>query len=357
MNRAALLLLVFALTSAPLGAEIASLEGLTIDLYASFEFEQQLEDEGNGDPNGSFDNDQIDLVFNYVRDRFRVALDAVFEHGTATEDGRGNVAISFGFAEYAHSNKFKLRFGKYLSPYGVHNELNSIKSRFLTVKIPLATNKPDKLAENGFRFFPRRQVGIAFLGSFPVGDASLDYDLVIGNGDQEETNPYEEDNNSQKAVTGRLVYRPSFASGLGLSVYSDKISEEGGESARLNSLALHGTWEGERVRFWLEADFGELDFDNPAATDIDQFGAFAELGYGFKNGLTTYLQVQNQETEAAGRKESATLIIPGIYYEFKKYAVVKLENAYNKGSSENGEFADLPGRDYNEIRAAVVLGF
>ena len=61
-------------------------ELLTINGYASFEFEKMLSDEGRGDPNGSFDADLFDIVIN-VRPskRMRVAADLTWEHGAATE--------------------------------------------------------------------------------------------------------------------------------------------------------------------------------------------------------------------------------------------------------------------------------
>lgn len=327
-----------------------------IDLYASFEFEYQIDDEGNGDPNASFDADQIDVVLNYTRDQFRIALDAVFEHGTATEDDRGNVAISFGFAEYRHSDKLLVRLGKYLSPFGAHNESNSIKAQFLSVKIPDSTNKPDKLTSNGFRFFPRRQVGLALLGTVSAGERALKYHATLTNGEQEETNPFEEDNNSQKALTLSAVYETKPGLTVGLSSYLDTLSASD-EKISLQSLSGQLKYEGQHLRVWAEVVVGELDHDSEAINDISQTGGFAEVGYGFSNGLTPYFQLQHVETDEKGLQQSAQTWIAGIYYRFKEYAVLKLENAYLKGSSANPEFNELPGRDYNEIRAAAILGF
>lgn len=354
----ALALLVAAVPAPPAAADVISSGDLTLDLYISFEVEKQIEAEGNGDPNGSFDADQVDVVFNYTRDRFRIAVDTVIEHGVSTEEDRGNVELSFGFAEWAASPKLKLRAGKVLSPYGIHNELNSYKSGFLSVKLPLATSKPDKLTRQGFRFFPRRQVGVGVLGSVPLagGDATLDYDVIVGNGDQEDTNPYEEDNNSQKSLTARVVYEPSLGFGVGLSAYHDTLSGSEGDIG-LTSLGAHLQYKGEHFQAWAEIDRGKLDYDRTAIPDLDQLGGFVEVGYAFASGLTPYLQAQYLSTESDVRNESVTVFIPGIYYRFEKYAVVKLENAYHKGSRDNGRFADIPGRDYNELRAAVVLGF
>ena len=121
-----------------LQASVFSSKGFQLDLYSSFEFEYQWEEEGNGDPNGSFDVDQFDIAFSYSRDSWRLALDLVVEHGVSTEDGRGNVAISWGFAEYAFSDALKFRAGKFLTAFGIQNEFNTVRSGFLTVKNPLS---------------------------------------------------------------------------------------------------------------------------------------------------------------------------------------------------------------------------
>ncbi len=346
--------LLILLTVSTATAQLVDSKELTINLYISFEMEYQIEDQGNGDPNGSFDNDQVDLVFNYTKGDFRIAVDAVFEHGTATEDGLGNAALSFAFAEYAFSPKAKLRMGKYLTPYGGHNSLNSIKASFLSVKLPLATNKPGSLASQGFRFFPRRQVGVAVQGVRPMGSGRLEYDVVLSNGFQEDTNPFEEDNNSQKAVNGRLVFHPSLGLAIGLSTYLDAGTEADGDRS-VRSFGAHLHYEGEHLHLWAEIDQGRLGFDDSSA-DIDQLGGFAELGYRLGN-WTPYAQLQYLNAESDALDESATMYILGVFYQFKTHAALKFENAYHKGSGQNLEFAELPGRDYNELRAAIVLGF
>lgn len=326
---------------------------LRIDLYSSFEFEY-MPGEGNGDPNASFDADQLDILFNYSRDRFRVAADLVWEHGAVSEDFLGNVELSFGFAEYAHSDGLVLRAGKYLTPFGCLNQYNSLKSAFLPVKLALSTNKPNKLTGNGFRFFPRRQVGLAALGSLPVGAGSFDYDLVVSNGDQEDPNPYEEDGNRAKAVTFRGVYWPSFSTGFGVSTYFDTIPGET-QDLTLFSLGAQAQYRGDHIQFQTEVIYGELR-PKESGSDIEQWGAFAELGYRFSN-LTPYLQWQYAGTQANDPSQSAYGIIGGLNYRFREHLFMKAETAYYKGSEDNDVFADIPGRDYYEIRAALVLGF
>src|SRR5580765_1896442 len=95
----------------PLAQAQEMADRIVINGYTNFEFEKQISKEGKGDKNGSFDADQIDLVFNVtVSERVRVSIDLSWEHGTATELDQGNQALEYGFVEYALSDKLKLRF-------------------------------------------------------------------------------------------------------------------------------------------------------------------------------------------------------------------------------------------------------
>lgn len=118
---------------------------LTINGYSSFEYEKLLGDEGKGDPNGSFDADLFDLVLNITpTDRLRIASDITFEHGAASEDNRGNVAVEYAFGEYTVMNALRFRASKMFTPFGIYNEIHTAKPAFLTVKEPLSTNKNHK---------------------------------------------------------------------------------------------------------------------------------------------------------------------------------------------------------------------
>ena len=129
---------------------------IRINGYTSFEFEKQLGKKGNGDPHGSFDADGFDLVLNiHASERVRAALDMALEHGVATEDGRGNVAMEYGFVEYTFSDLLKLRVGKMFTPFGVFNEIHTAKPAFLSVKEAASLNKNDRIVDGGFRFYPR----------------------------------------------------------------------------------------------------------------------------------------------------------------------------------------------------------
>ena len=64
---------------------------------------------------------------------------------------------------------------------------------------------PDPVAKGGTvtlvgaGFFPGERVTIALHGSGVVGEQDFNYDFLLANGEQEETNPFEEDDNSGPA--------------------------------------------------------------------------------------------------------------------------------------------------------------
>lgn len=339
----------------PCWAEASVLEsgGFQLNLYMSFEFEYQIDEEGLGDPNGSFDSDQIDLAFNYSVDKMRIGVDLVLEHGVATEEDWGNVELSWGFFEYAFADAAKVKVGKVLTPIGIQNEMNTVRTGFLTVKNPLSVYKAGKLVEGGYRFAPRRQVGIGMVGGANLGSGYLQYDAYMANGFQSDTNPYEEDNNSQKSVTGRVTYEFTPGVTLGGSLYTDTIDEEG-DRANMTSYGLHFDYDGGRLLVRTEVFSGDLD-PNGGPTR-EQLGAYLDVGYRFGK-VTPYGEIQYVSIEEGDHSESAQAVVLGVFWQINRHFVIKVENAYFKGSEDNLVFEGIPGNDYNELHLALIAGF
>ena len=335
----------------PLRAQYTS--KLTINGYSGFEFEKQLDEEGNGDPNGSFDADLFDLVLNFqVTDKIRVSTDLTWEHGTATEEDFGNVAVEYAFVEYAFSDLLKVRVGKMFIPFGIYNEIHTAKPAFLSVKEPASTNKAERIVDDAFRFYPRWGAGIAIHGDGLIGDRGFAYDVFLSNGDQSETNPFEEDNNGAKAVTGRFRFEPTEALEVGTSFYHDTPDSDGVGS--LTSSGLELRYQARAWKLWAELDFGWLE---PLEGDnILQVGWYLQPSYEFDNGLTPYFRLERVDPSTDVADDHGYDVIAGLNYEVSGGFMIKIENNYFKGAS-GSSLAEFPGASYNEIKAAVVLGF
>lgn len=331
----------------------AQQDRLTINGYSSFEFEKQLSDEGGGDPNGSFDADLFDLVFNFqVSDKVRVSADLTWEHGSATEDDFGNVAVEYAFVEYAFSDLAKVRVGKMFTPAGIFNEIHTAKPAFLSVKEPASTNKPERIVDNAFRYFPRWGTGIAIRGDGVIADRDFNYDIFVANGAQEETNPFEEDNNLPKSITARFRFEPSELFSVGNSFYHDKVEWDGVDKIVSDSVEFR--YQGTAWQVWAEAAFGWL---TPEDGDrILQIGWHIQPSYSFENGLTPYARIERIDPNSNIDEDHGYDFIVGINYEITGGFMIKAENNYYKGASQSS-LAQYPNASYSEIKAAVVLGF
>ena len=326
---------------------------IVINGYTNFEFSKQLSKEGKGDKNASFDADQFDLVFNItVSERVRVAADLSWEHGTATEEGRGNQALEYGFVEYAISDKLKLRFGKMFTPFGVFNEIHTAKPAFLTVKEAASLNKNDRIVDGGFLFYPRWGAGIAAHGDGVLGGKDVSYDILVANGEQQEANPFEEDENTSKSLTARLRVDATESLRLGYSFYRDKLS-----STSFTTLQSHGL-EAElnltRLRVLGEVAFGSLGFK--AGGSQRQLGWYIQPSYHLKNGWTPYLRLDHVNPNRRLSDVGGRDFIIGLNIELAKNFQLKVENNDFRGGKKSS-LAKYPGRGYHELKAALVLGF
>ncbi|MEQ9402663.1 MAG: hypothetical protein RIM99_03675 [Cyclobacteriaceae bacterium] len=333
-------------------------EKFRLNGYSSFEYENLLSNEGNSDPNGSFDADLIDLVVNVdITPRLRFATDITWEHGTATEEGIGNAAVEYAFPEYTIRNWLKFRVGKMFVPFGIYNEIHTAKPAFLAVKEPLSTNKPDKFGADE-RFYPRWATGISLLGNFALGNIQFEYNVQLSNGYQENTNPFEEDDNEEKALATRLLIQPTTDLKIGVSTYSDKVSEldgagdDTGERTKVSSFSTHAEYTYKDLGLELEYITGKT---NPSAPgDLTKNGFEGMLYYSLGNRFTPYVRYESLDPDTNVDDDKASMISFGLNTMIDENYFFKIQ--YNSISSgvNNSRFG---GVDFSEIQAAVVLGF
>ncbi len=319
--------------------------------YSSFEIEKQWEDEGNGDPNFSFDADLFDLVFNVVpTPRVRAAADVTWEHGAASEDGRGNVALEYGFVEYTFADAFKVRAGKHFVPFGLFNEIHTAKPAFLSVKEAAATNKPERIVD-AERFFPRWATGLVAQGDLFAGATHIDYNLLISNGEQENTNPYEEDDNLDKSVAGRVRVETGPVR-LGTSGYYDYLEDGGGltlYSHGAQAEVYAGVFE-----LWVEGVMGWRTPDNGSAAT--HYGWFVQPALRLQKRVTPYARFEFVDPDTGASDDTGMSVVGGVNFEPSRGLQVKVEHNWLYGAS-GSSLGGLPNQGYNELKAAVVLGF
>ncbi len=332
---------------APAVSSAAEPGTFSINGYSSFEVEYQWSEAGEGDRHASMDADLFDLVFNFrPTDQIRVATDITWEHGVASEDGRGNAAIEYGFAEYALSDGLKLRAGKMFTPFGVFNEIHTAKPAYLSVKEAASTNKPERIVDSE-RFFPRWGVGVAATGDLFIGDVRVDYHLMVSNGEQEDTNPYEEDNNLAKAVTARTRVESGPAI-VGVSLYADWL--DGGET--IVSTGVQGQVVVGSLEVMTEGVYGTRG--GGGATDA-QVGVLVQTAWRFDGGWTPYLRGEVVDPDLKTGGDRGTLSIVGVNLSIDEHLFIKLEHDVLVGGPASS--LQEVGGTAHELKFAVVVGF
>jgi hypothetical protein len=331
---------------------------ITLNGYSSFEYEKQFGDEGKGDPNGSFDADLFDLVINvFATERLRIAADITWEHGAASEDDRGNVAIEYAFAQYTINDLFKIRAGKVFVPFGIYNEIHTAKPAFLTVKEPLSTNKNHKFGSD-VRFYPRWATGFSFLGNYNLGNMDGDYILLLSNGEQENTNPFEEDDNKEKSLAGRFRINPLENLRVGFSFYNDQLTEldtTGEDSGDRTSLfSFGGQAEGNYGDLGLELEYIAGDVKPSVGSSISRYGYTAMLSYNYLDTYTPYVRYEFLDPNTDLEKDQASQLIYGINIMIDEGLFLKVE--LNNVSSEDANDR-FKGKDYTELKGAIAIGF
>ena len=343
----------------PAHAQLMDNDKIRVNGYSNFEYEYSPSNVGRGDRNGSFDAQEFDLVFNILpSDRLRLSTDIRWEHGVATEEGRGNLAISHGFAEYTIVDALRMRAGKILVPFGIYNEIHTAKPAIFMYREPWSIAKPDKM---GFprRFFARSTTGIEALGDARLGSMQADYAVVLSNGDTDAgVNGFEEDDNSNKAVTGRVRVRPIPSLTLGASYYHDQLSEydDAGDDTglRTRQQTVGGLAQWQPRSFQLEGEWirGSLT----PSTDVKQVGTgyYGSASYLIKDRVRPYVFYQNLDPNGSVDDDRATVWGPGINTRLDGSLFVKLELLnYDSGANNTR----LRGMKYTELGAAVAVAF
>lgn len=350
-------LLLFLFMSVSLKADWT--EKIMLNGYFSFEYEKNLDRENGGgyqgDPNGSFDSDLFDLVLNvHPSDKVRVAADVTWEHGPSTEDDRGNVALEYAFAEYIHSQSVKFRAGKMFTAFGIYNELHTAKPATINYKEPLSTNKIHYLG-GSVNFFTRWGSGVAVLGDSMLYGHPLDYIIQVTNGQNDgEGNPYDTDDNVNKAVTARIRVDLSNDLQLGASFYTDTYSEYNSTNdiegeGKIVSYGLQTIWKAtENTR--LQAEFVGGTLKEHESAKVTRYGFNIMPTYDLTDTLTLYYMYEFFDPDTDTGNDTSTLHNLGFNYELDDVMFIKCE-IYNQKSQDDALLT------YTQFRAAFVVGF
>ena len=330
----------------------------TVNGYSSFEYEQKIQGD-DGDEYNSFDADLFDLVFNIrASENVRVAADVTWEHGAASEDDRGNVALEYAFSEYIHSDALKIRAGKMFTAFGIYNEIHTAKPATVNFKEPLSTNKIHKIGGD-IQYFPRWGSGIALQGN----NGDFEYIFQATNGymdvEDEEHNPYNKDDNAHKAFSGRVKVNLNDTE-LAFSFYSDTFVEHDEDnesmvlgSAKINSYGIHIITDvSDDLKLQAEVITGIL---NSVGADEITRSSLSLMGtYDLTDTLRAYYISEYFDPNSDIKQDIVTMNTIGVNIELDSSLYIKSE-IFNSSAQKNN--VKIGRESYSEFRTAFVVGF
>ncbi|HEX8848998.1 MAG TPA: hypothetical protein VF761_05665 [Gemmatimonadaceae bacterium] len=327
--------------------------------YSNFEFEYMPSKAGRGDGNASFDAQEFDLVFNIIpTDRLRVNADMRWEHGVATEDSRGNAAISHAFAEYTVRDALRLRAGKILLPFGIYNEIHTAKPAIFLYKEPFAVYKTEKLG-GVRRFQPRSGAGLEALGSGGLGGVDADYTVLVVNGETTgKKDPFEEDDNRAKSLTARFRVHPASWVMLGTSYYHDQLTEfdatgkDTGRRTRQSSYVQSLELSPGPVLVQGEWARGNVTPSSAPGTDME--GWYAVASVMLLDRYRPYVELQHFDPSRKLANDEVRIVSPGVNLRMDGGLYLKFQVDKYHSLPANTRFK---GVDYTELTAAVAVAF
>jgi hypothetical protein len=278
----------------------------------------------------------------------------------------GGIVIERAWVEYAFSDRFTLRTGEFLTPYGIWNVDHGSPT--------LLGNTPP--TSTSIEMFPRQQVGLEAYGSQYLGATRLGYHLTVSNGRIGDNPPYK-NLNGLPGFGGRVFVENEALGSLrvGLSGYSGRYTRYTtstsytadpitGNVAATSSTNLSAQYDERTVgadvswkwkRLALNAEVIAQRYDYTAAglavpampgrtvADYTRAGGYATLAYELPwLGLTPWILFDTYRSDLKSC-EAAHNLAPGLDLRLRPDFVVKvqIDHIYSTGTRPRFRLNDL----------------
>ncbi|RMD95959.1 MAG: hypothetical protein D6814_12290 [Calditrichaeota bacterium] len=247
-------------------------------------FEAEISSKDSVGRRGTFDLHHFNVLGDYLLNQnMRVFGEIEWEHGTdseAYEPGgtqAGFVRLERAWFEYEPTPGLKLRFGKFLTPYGIYNEIHDAAPAYDTSILPQSIyGKHMNPFGRNQRFYAKFSIGIQLLSKIEIGESFFEFKTLLSNGRGKK--PFEQDDNADKGIGFRLLgdIQPLQLK-IGYSFYTDKNGAA--FDTRQTSHAIDLRFERNRWRWTVELARSSLQTPNgPHSSRVANAG-YAELAY------------------------------------------------------------------------------
>lgn len=299
------------------------------------------------DDTSTFENDS-NLIFNVHRDRLRANLNLQFRNAFSSDgtaggsDTKGEFDLLELFGEYAFGEPLEVRFGQFLSPFGIYNHIRFITPLFAPVVLPMMYQPPGNFP--GHALVPE-QANVMLSGKVTELSPEVHYAVYLGNGERAATG---RDANKDKGYGARLRLLFPGDAMIGVSYYS--ANDEPGTEGRHH---LYGVdLEFKIGRLHLQSEYVEDDLERQGdrssyyarlTYDADQFSPF--IGYDvIKDRESILFDSDGQDRYSAG-----------VGYTVDNNIILKVEYHYHLFRDDAG-FGQAP-EDIHMFRTAAIIIF
>jgi hypothetical protein len=345
--------------------------------HLNLEVERRYSKHGGwGDHCSSFDLDVISLDLTYpINEQMAAELNVSLRHGASDSEGRGGIDMDFGFLRYQVLEGLDAKFGKFQTPFGFFNDIYNHKTKFLAIKEPASTNRTKRIAANAMLFFPRSGVGVGLSGQY----SSIDFDIQLTNGEQDadhnahSANPYEDDNNLSKALTGRIRWQEESWLNTGISFYQEKnqtnnMDERQGKTA----YGIYASASLGNIGLLTEYDIGHFTTKKQNLNSSwEQRGWFVQLDYKIQSRFNPFLRHEEIDPDMDEDRDIGKDFIVGMKFDIDKNLQIKFEhhsfsgqdNTYSVTHADHIQAGepkvqeDFGGKGWSEARLALVAGW
>jgi hypothetical protein len=301
-----------------------------------------------GDEKGSFDQYHFNILLEFpVSDNLTVKGHIEYEHAPQLtgSGGQGEIKMEWAYVEYIVSNNLQVHGGMVLTPFGFYNEIHDATPTFLSIRTPWGIYRSTKVG-SADAMFPKFSTGIFAVGSyFSETRLSLHYDVYVANGENVTNNEAERDDNSNKAVGGRLMLSPITGINIGGSYYDGKKQTGVASQADHTAWAVSAEYIPYPVSFRGEYAVSKLG-------DVAQVGWYGEGSYTFGK-IRPYVRYGVLDPDTDIDDDRWTEWVYGINYQIQPNLFLKVEDRQIGGDSAN----TAVNQDYNELAAALCVAF
>ena len=298
-------------------------------------FEAEISNRDSLAENGTFDLHHFNIFANFLlNSKARVFGELEWEHGTDlssdqqvdtydSETTAGSLRLERAWFEYAFSQKFKLRIGKDLTPYGIYNEIHDATPAYDTSILPYSIYGKHRNNLGAFyRNYAKFTMGFAIVGQFESRHLVFDYKIFTGNGRGK--NQFEQDDNKDKSIGFRgLLDLSDRGLKLGYSFYSDQNGLT--LNARHTSFAFDVRYEKKRWRLTGEYAHSHQAAINDIAARLTANGYYGEIACLLYNHQTVLMRYDIYNSNKTRGNDAVRDLTFATNFQILKSSLVKAE--------------------------------